>query len=210
MKRREFFGKSMVGSFVAAVSSVLPTGAVTHTTAKAREFPDDHDASEKLKRSDWKPVFLSDHQNETLIVLSDMIIPATDTPGAKAALVNRFIDWLLAAETREVQKEFTESLAFMDGECRQKYGEAFVHLAGESQTEFLTFVAYPHRLVTWMSNRSEYAGHGHFNRLKDWIARAYYRSETGMKELGWDGNVFHQKYVGCAHPPGTHERGQKS
>ena len=39
---------------------------------------------------------LDPHQNATVIALSDVILPATDTPGAKAALVNEFIDLLLA------------------------------------------------------------------------------------------------------------------
>ena len=35
-------------------------------------------------------------QNATVIELSEMIIPQTDTPGAKVALVNRFVDSVLA------------------------------------------------------------------------------------------------------------------
>src|SRR2546426_3964446 len=47
--------------------------------------------------TEWRPELLDDHQNQTVMVLVDLIIPATDTPGAKAALVNRHIDHLLAA-----------------------------------------------------------------------------------------------------------------
>ena len=43
---------------------------------------------------------------------------------------------------------------------------------------------------------------GHFQNLKDWIAGAYYSSETGMRELGWDGNVVHAQLPGCTHPGG--------
>ena len=35
-------------------------------------------------------------QNETVITLSELIIPTTDTPGAKAAKVNEFIDGVLS------------------------------------------------------------------------------------------------------------------
>lgn len=203
MKRREFFGKSLFGAAAAAVSSILPGSRAQ--AAAPREFPPDFDYSKELARADWQPVFLSEHQNETLIVLSDWIIPETETPGAKAALVNRFIDHLLAAEAREVQQEFLTSLSFLDGECRSRYKEVFRHLSRERQEEFLTFVAYPHRHVTWQNNRPEYAGYEHFTRLKEWISRAYYSSEPGMRELGWTGNVFHGDFAGCPHPDGTHE-----
>ena len=42
----------------------------------------------------------------------------------------------------------------------------------------------------------------HFQNLKDWIAGAYYSSEPGMRELGWDGNVIHQELPRCTHPGG--------
>src|SRR5436309_15926616 len=117
--RRELFRRTLLG----AVG--LAAGAAT--TANAREFPADFDASKDLARADWKPVFLDDHLNETLIALSDQIIPKTDTPGAKEALVNRFIDRLLAAETRETQQRFLASLAYIDGECMARYHAAFVY-----------------------------------------------------------------------------------
>ena len=62
-------------SFAQAVSSGL--------TPAARG----EDGSKILTDPNWKAVFLNDHQNESLIALSEAIIPATDTPGAKEALV---------------------------------------------------------------------------------------------------------------------------
>jgi gluconate 2-dehydrogenase subunit 3-like protein len=173
-------------------------------TASGREFPPDSDASRELARSDWKPQFLDDHQNETLIVLSDLIIPKTETPGAKEALVNRFIDQLLAAETPETQRAFLESLAYLDGACMERYRTAFRYTPLESQVEFLRFLAYPHSLGTWGGEESgEFSGHTHFRRLKDWISRAYYNSEIGMRELGWDGPA-HGEFLGCTHPEEEH------
>ena len=184
---------------------MLPGGAAKHATPESRKFPLGYNASDELARPDWKPIFLSDHQDETLVVLSDLIIPDTDTPGAKAGLVNRFIDRLLAEENRGTQREFLQSLAFIDGECKKRYGAALAHLPKERQIEFLTFIAHPHQMVTWKNTRSQFAGHDHFMRLKDWVARAYYRSEIGMKELGWNGKPFHSAFKGCAHPEGRHQ-----
>src|SRR5271169_579 len=59
-------------SFAQAVSSGLTPAALGE------------DGSKFLTDPNWKAAFLNDQQNETLIALSDVIIPATGTPGAKA------------------------------------------------------------------------------------------------------------------------------
>ncbi len=204
MKRRDLFRRSIAG-LVGAATALVTRHASASEEAAPREFPAGYDASADLARADWQPRFLNDHQNQTLFILGDMIIPETDTPGATGALCNRFIDQLLAAETPQVQKQFLESLAFLDGECRQLHGAAFVHLSETARHEVLTFLAYPHDLVTWQSNRSAYPGHRHFTLLKSWISRAYYNSEAGMKELGWDGSVIHEPFLGCTHSEDSHQ-----
>ena len=179
MNRRDLFRQTFLGAAAAAVSG---------SVARAREFPSDYDASKELARADWKPLFLDDHQNQTLVAFGDILIPATDTPGAKAALANRFIDAVLAVETHDTQKSFLESLAFLDGESFARYRAAFVYLAPEQQTELMTFMAYPHTLETWDENApGSYRGHAHFSNLKDWISRAYYSSPVGMQALGYTG-----------------------
>jgi len=194
--RRELFRRTLLGA--AGVAAAAPP------LAEGREFPSDYDASKNLARADWKPVFLDDHQNETLINLSDLIIPKTDTPGAKEALANRFIDRLLAAETPETQRAFVDSLAYLDGECMSRYRTAFRYTPAESQVEFLGYLAYPHSLGTWGSEATaEFPGHAHFRRLKDWISRAFYSSEPGMRELGWDGPP-HGEFQGCTHSETSH------
>jgi hypothetical protein len=80
-------------------------------------------------------MFLDDHQNETLIILSDLIIPATDSPGAKEALANRFIDLVLAAETHDRQRAFLDSLGYLDGESMRRYKAAFRYLKRDEQDD---------------------------------------------------------------------------
>jgi len=48
-------------------------------------------------------------------------------------------------------------------------------------------------------------GHGHFEALKGRIMSAYYSSQIGEKELGWDGAFAHGPYQGCEHPEGDHK-----
>lgn len=197
MHRRELFRRTLWGA------AGMAAGAAPD--AVAREFPTGYDPSKELARSDWKPLFLDEHQNETLITLSDLIIPKTDTPGAKEALVNRFIDLLLTAESPQTQREFLESLAYVDGESMVRYRSAFRYLTRESQEELLGFLAFPHALGTWGSEAAgEFPGHAHFGRLKDWISRAFYSSEVGMGELGYDGPA-HGEFKGCSAPEGSRQ-----
>jgi Gluconate 2-dehydrogenase subunit 3 len=167
-------------------------------TAAAREFPANYDESKALAQPDWKPTFLSGHQNQTLILLSDLIIPETDTPGAKTALVNRFMDLLLAVESRDMQQTFLNSLAYLDGEARRRYGNALIYLPKETQVELLEFYAYPNSLETWGEGQvADQAGHNHFQVIKDWVVRIFYSSEAGMQALGWNGESSHGALTGC-------------
>jgi hypothetical protein len=187
MKRRELF-QTLLGVAGAAVAT---------TPAAAIERPANYDASKDLALPDWKPSFLDDHQNQTLIVLSDLIIPATETPGAKDALVNRFLDKLMASEREATQREFLASLSYIDGESLRQYQAAFIYLTKERQVELLTFLAYPHSLSRWGEPVVETDGHGHFQHLKRWISSAYYSSEAGLRELGWNGEFPHGELTGC-------------
>src|SRR5260370_2112211 len=57
----------------------------------------------------YKVRTLNAHQNETVLAMIDQIIPATETPGAKGARVNEFIDvmlteWATGGERENVLK----------------------------------------------------------------------------------------------------------
>ena len=196
MNRRDLFRTTLLTAAGAASAA---------TRAKALEYPEGFDASKLLARADWKPEFLDEHQNETLIALGDLIIPETDTPGAKKALCNRFIDLVLKAETRETQQSFLNSLAFFDGESIRRYGKAFIYLAPELQNEFLEFIAYPHNLESWGETADTTSGHNHFSTVKDWVSKSFYSSEAGMQALGWDGSPPHGEPSSCGAALTSHQ-----
>src|SRR5262249_16759091 len=134
------------------------------------------DASKDLSSPNWKPLFLDEHQNETLIILSDLIIPATDTPGAKEALANRYIDLVLAAETPDNQRAFLNSLSFIDGESMRRFKAAFRHLSRGDQDLLLHSLAYPSSGSGWAGDYTAPPdpGHTHFKAIKGRIMTAYY------------------------------------
>jgi hypothetical protein len=206
MKRRELL---QVGVIAGAAVAFRPPPAAAQNASQSPELTPAQsgvDASADLAAPGWKPRFLDEHQNETLIVLSDLIIPSTDSPGAKEALVNRYIDLVLAAESPDTQRSFLNSLGYLDGESMRRYRAAFRYLAREEQDDLLHSMAYPRAGSGWTGEVAKPdIGHGHFELLKQRIAMAYYSSQIGAKELGWDGAFAHGPYQGCDHSEGDHK-----
>lgn len=163
------------------------------------------DDSKLLADPNWKPTFLNESHNETLIALSDAIIPATDTPGAKEALVNRYLDLVLAGEPAESQQKFVASLNYIESESQRLFEKEFHSLTPEERDDLLRPLAYPQRPSFWGNKDDPDPGVEHFGRLKSMIAVAYYTSEIGERELGWDGSFTHGPFQGCAHPTTTHK-----
>ena len=207
MKRREWLRAGILGG--AAATTLGPSLVMAQNPALAPELTPAQngvDASKELEGPGWKPLFLDEHQNATLIVLSDLIIPPTDTPGAKDALANRFIDLLMAAEKPDTQRAFLNSLSYLDGESMRRYKMAFRYLQREDQDDLLHSLAYPSAGSSWTGEgAAPDVGHAHFEQLKQHIATAYYSSEIGARALGWDGAFAHGPYQGCEHPEGNHK-----
>jgi len=77
---------------------------------------------------------LSPAQNEIVVAMSDVMIPATDTPGAKAAKVNEFIDLILTEwATEEEKKIFLEGLAEADRKTNALFGHGFAAASAKEQ-----------------------------------------------------------------------------
>jgi gluconate 2-dehydrogenase gamma chain len=202
ISRRDLIRAAMLASALSALGPVFSFAqAVSSGLTPAAQG---EDGSTFLTDPNWKAVFLNEQQNETLIALSDVIIPKTDTPGAKEALVNRYLDLLLSVQPAEFQHQFVEALAYIDSESQTQFGKDFRVLAQEDQIWLLTPWAYPPQPSRWMEHEEKPSpAHQHFERLKALIATAYYGSEIGQKELGWDGGVTHGPYQGCDHETHT-------
>ncbi len=150
--------------------------------------------------AEWKPSFFDEHQNEMIITLTDIIIPATDTPGAKAALVNRYIDLLYNEETPEKKKEFIDGLSWLDGRALVELKKPFADLTIVQQTELLARLADPEN-----SNVNDRPGIQFFNLIKELTIFGYYTSEIGMdQELKYGGDTYHTSFPGACKHPGHH------
>lgn len=136
---------------------------------------------------DWKPECFDAHENETVVALSELIIPATDTPGAKAALVNRWMDRLLTVGPREQRDAFLDGLHWLDGQMMAKHGKPFVRCTETEQVAILKAL-----------DGAQDPGGRFFQMAKSLTSRIYYATEIGMKELNKGGRVP-ADYAACTH-----------
>jgi hypothetical protein len=95
------------------------------------------EAQEKVGAG-YKLRTLNAHQNDTVLAMIDQIIPATDTPGAKGARVNEFIDVILTEwATDEEREKFLQGLADVDTKSNELFGKNFVDATAEQQVTLL-------------------------------------------------------------------------
>jgi glucoside 3-dehydrogenase (cytochrome c) hitch-hiker subunit len=81
---------------------------------------------------------LSSPQNDLVVAMIDLIIPATETPGAKGARVNECIDVILSEwATPEEREHFLSGLAGVDHESNTLFGKNFVDCTVAQQTSLL-------------------------------------------------------------------------
>lgn len=133
---------------------------------------------------DWKPELFDAHQNETVIALTELIIPATDTPGAKAALVNRWMDRMLGVGPQEQKDAFFSGLAWLDGHSIALHKKPFVKLTEAQQVAILKEL-----------DGGQGPGNQFFRMAKGLTSRLYYATEIGMRELNKGGRVPAGAYV---------------
>lgn len=195
MKRRTVLRNLACGAVGAAAASSW----VESLSALSRQQAHAHAAQTAAATRDWTPRVLDARQNETVTVLTELIIPETDTPGARAARVNRFVDAVLHEAPAAERDAFLRGLAWVDERSRARFGREFAAAAAAEQTALLTAIADG---ATDISKApGDRVGVEFFRAIKSMTIDGYYTSEIGMRqELGDSGQLFLARFAGCDHP----------
>lgn len=126
--------------------------------------------------------------------VSDLIIPPTDTPGAVAAGVPKYIDGVVSANANH-QKLYRDGIAFLDSEATAKFGKKFVEIGEDQQIVLLTPLS-----EAAFRGDTKGAGESFFHAIKSMTADGYYTSYAGLvQELGYKGNTALASFPGCTH-----------
>jgi len=188
MNRRDAFKAIALGS----AGLVSPTSVADGLVAQVHSHA--HQKLTVQKAAPWRPRLFSDAQNETVTLIAELIIPETDTPGARAAKVNEHMDFVLSEETPEARETFLKGLNWIDRKSRQRFGADFTQISPEQQVSILTGVASD---VT----AADQVGSQFFEDIKRRTTFAYYTSEIGIhQELKYQGNAVLSEWPGCPHP----------
>jgi gluconate 2-dehydrogenase gamma chain len=87
----------------------------------------------------YTPSFFTEDQARIVMEVAEIIIPKTDTPGAKDAGVPGFIDIMLKdCYKKEDQDRFIAGLTAFDEEAKKAYGDSFIYCKPEQQVELVT------------------------------------------------------------------------
>ena len=124
----------------------------------------------------WTPTALSPDEARLVDVVAELIIPKTDTPGAREAGVPQFIDRALADYYNKTQADrLRAGLARMDADARAAHGDVFVALTPQQQVDLLA--GYDREAA---AGQGQAAGEPHFfPLLEDLVTVGYFTSEPG-------------------------------
>ena len=129
----------------------------------------------------YQPTTFSKADYELLGTLVDLILPPSDTPGARAVGVHAMID-------EDLSDDGSVAGVLRNGLGRLREA-GFGNMASQQQIDTLT------RISEASGEDGEF-----FETLKGLTIDAYYSTEVGLvQELGYQGNTYLAEFPGCTH-----------
>ncbi len=175
MKRRDVLKSALLGTGAAVSAAAAGHSHTSVAPASAASASAAASASEA-----WKPLLFDAHQSETVMMLSDLIIPATDTPGAKQAGVTAYIDLILNDGAAAAREEFLSGLGWLDGYALRRHKQPFARLSADEQTALL-------KTLDGTKLPDLKTGARFFKQVKQLTVEGYYTSKIGIDELNKHG-----------------------
>lgn len=121
--------------------------------------------------------FLSQQQQAVLAELIDVIIPATETPGAKELGVHKFIETMLNdCYDKSDQQKFSQALDEFIANTKKLYGKDFIGLAAKEKVSIVEKLD-KENLESTNQNSSTYS------LIKGLTIQGYLYSEYVMKNI---------------------------
>jgi len=158
----------------------------------------DHSA-EAESTTPYVPQFFKSGDFKTLEILTEMIIPADDKPGAKEAKVANYIDFVVFSAREfepSLQREWMDGLALLNRESQKEFGKTFRMATGAQRVELLSDMSLPER-----DPGAHHEGYSFFRLVKNMTVEGFYTSRIGLIDvLDFQGMNYMSEFPGCTHP----------
>ncbi len=160
------------------------------------------------------PRALNAHQYATVKQMAEMILPATETPGASDVGVGDFIDLILTEWNDEGERaRFIAGLDDVDARSKKLFGNNFVDGSAIQRSEIL--VAFGEKMAEDIERFRDHAvadaespDASFYSTLRRLTLTAYYTSEAGAtQELHFE--IIPGDYNGCETLPAPKETGKQ-
>jgi hypothetical protein len=151
------------------------------------------------------PSTLNPHQEATVRLMAEMILPKTDTPGATDVGVTEFIDLMLREWYEDLERtRFLKGLDDVDTHAQALFAKDFVECSRAQQAEILTWLGEEiaqeserNRDQPSDGSASAETPESFYSMLRRLTLTAYYTSEAGATdELHFE--IIPDRYDGCA------------
>jgi len=129
----------------------------------------------------YTPSFFTEDQARIVSEVAEIIIPKTDTPGAKDTGVPGFIDLMLKdCYKKEDQDHFIEGLTAFDAEAKKAYGDSFIYCKPEQQVELVTKI---HAAAIAEAKQNKEAAKPFILMAKELTLLGFFTSEPGATQV---------------------------
>lgn len=129
----------------------------------------------------WTPEFLTRDQASLVTEVAEIIIPATDTPGAKDVGVPAFIDSILKdVYTEADQQRFLDGLKAFNDRSKAEMGDDFLDLSAEEKQRFVHEV---HNAAIEADRSSSPPPRPFILMMKELTMLGFFTSEVGATQV---------------------------
>ena len=156
----------------------------------AGEHRHDGNVPESSNRAQYEPQYFNPDEYRTIDVLTELIIPKDETPGAREAGVSEFIDFMASHGEEELQA-LRPGLQWLASKARGAHGRSFLDLPPEQQTALLESIA--------RKGNGDAPGRKFFLLIRRYTVMGYYTSKVGLEELDFPGLRFYTQSPACPH-----------
>ena len=207
LSRREAL-RNIALTVTAVAGGQLSLEAAQHVHQQVKE--------EKKREGAYKLKLFNEREYKTLGRLAELIVPADPVSGsAREAGAPEFID-LLCSQNKELADIYTGGLLWLDAQMQDRYAASFLEAKEDQQTAMLDLLVAAEKQegerraqgLTFedIQRYQEFESYGIYRpselspgiRFFSWVRKmavdAFYTSEIGVKDVGYQGNTAVPKF----------------